>query len=354
MVTVVALALALVLTLSVAAVGFADTSGQSNAPSNGRTGQFQNQMNSELIAALASVTGQTAEQIQQQLSAGKTLPQLAQGLDQSTLATAIQQAMTSDIQQRATQMAEALLSGQTAGTGQASGTEQPMQTGGTGQPAPGQGGGQDNLLVQALASATGQTTDQIKQDLSNGQALSQLAQGVGQDALTAAIQQAMASDIQQRATQMAERLISGQMPDQPGANSLDRSQAGSTSGIVLKIGSARMSVKGVAQDIDPGYQTSPVIINGRTFVPVRAIIESLGGKVDWSASDQKITITLSNTPIVLNIGNKSGTVNGVAKTLDDAPFISATGRTMLPLRFITENLGHNVAWDNSTKTITIQ
>ncbi len=256
MVTVAALALALAITLSVSAVGFADTSGQSNAPGNGRTGQFQNQMNSELIAALASVTGQTADQIQQQLSDGKTLSQLAQGLDQSALATAIQQAMT--------------------------------------------------------------------------------------------------GDIQQRATQMAERLVSGQMPDQPGANSQDRGQSGSTNGIVLKIGSASMSVKGIAQDIDPGYQTSPVIINGRTFVPIRAIIESLGGKVDWSASDQKITITLNNTPIVLNIGNKSGTVNGAAKALDDAPFISATGRTMLPLRFVTENLGHNVAWDNAAKTITIQ
>jgi|GEM_PF-4731337 hypothetical protein len=125
-------------------------------------------------------------------------------------------------------------------------------------------------------------------------------------------------------------------------------------GINLSIGSSQMSVDGAVYDIDPGYQTAPVIHDGRTFVPIRAIIEALGGTVDWSASSQTLTITLNNTNIVLGIGNKSATVNGVDKALDDAPFISDTGRTMLPLRFITENLGHTVNWDDTSKTITIQ
>lgn len=125
-------------------------------------------------------------------------------------------------------------------------------------------------------------------------------------------------------------------------------------GINLTIGSSEMSVNRAVYDIDPGYQTVPSIINGRTFVPIRAIVERLGGTVDWSASDHKATIKLNNTNIVLTIGQQSAAVNGVDKTIDAAPFISATGRTMLPLRFIAENLGHSVNWDDSSKTITIQ
>ena len=125
-------------------------------------------------------------------------------------------------------------------------------------------------------------------------------------------------------------------------------------GINLTIGSPQMNVDGAVYDIDPGYQTAPVIFNGRTFVPIRAIIEALGGTVDWNASTQTLTISLNKINIVLGIGNKSASVNGVDTALDDAPYISDTGRTMLPLRFVAENLGHTVNWDDTSKTITIQ
>ncbi len=215
------------------------------------------------------------------------------------------------------------------------------------------------MLVQALATASGQTTAQIQQDVTNGQTLPQLAEQLAQAGtitqatLAAAIQQAMASNDQQRASTMATSLISGQMPGRMGGNS---STTGSTTtnGIVLTIGSSTMYVNGAAQAIDPGNQTSPVIVNGSTFVPISAIIKSLGGTVTWDAADQEVTITLNGTSIVLNIGNKTATVNGAATTLDDAPYISVTGRTMLPLRFITESLGHTANWDASSKTITIQ
>jgi hypothetical protein len=145
----------------------------------------------------------------------------------------------------------------------------------------------------------------------------------------------------------------GQGDKAPGAsdNSVNTNPA---DGIVLKIGSPKMFVKGVEEDVDPGNQTAPVTVNGTTFIPVRAVIEKLGGTVDWSAADQKATITLKNIPVVLQIGSLSATVNGSPKELNGAPFISDTGRTMLPLRFITENLGHSVNWDGSTQTITIK
>ncbi len=132
------------------------------------------------------------------------------------------------------------------------------------------------------------------------------------------------------------------------------SNQNTTKGLVLRIGQSKMTVNGISQDIDPGYQTAPIIVNDRTFIPIRAIIENLGGTVDWSASDQKVTVTLNNVPIVFHIGSSQATVNGTAKVLDASPYISNSGRTMLPLRFITENLGHTVTWDDSTQTITIQ
>ncbi len=114
-----------------------------------------------------------------------------------------------------------------------------------------------------------------------------------------------------------------------------------------------MQVNGVTQDIDPGYNTVPVIKDGTAFVPIRAIVEALGGKIDWNAAEQKATLTVNNTTVVLTIGSLTAAVNNNPKELNNAPFISSTGRTMLPLRFIAENLGFTVNWDQASQTITI-
>ncbi len=354
---VTVLILALVLTLTTAAAAFAATPGRGNYPGGG-------QGNQEDIQALAIATGQTTDQIQQDVSSGQTLSQIAQGVDQSTLAAAFQQVLTANVTTMATQMADRLQNSQASGqTGGATGSTRPSggwQNGG-GQTYGQQGGwqnggqsGQANMMIQALAIATGQTTDQIQQDVSSGQTLSQIAQGVDQSTLAAAFQQVLTANIPQMATQMAERLQSGQMPGGTGENSTAAGTTSNSSGIVMTIGSSRMYVRGVAQAIDPGFQTSPAIVNGRTFVPIKAIIEQLGGTVDWNAADQTVTVTLNNESIVLHIGDTNATVNGVAKTLDAAPYISATNRTMLPVRFIAENFGHQVNWDGKTRTVTIQ
>jgi len=125
-------------------------------------------------------------------------------------------------------------------------------------------------------------------------------------------------------------------------------------GIKMVIGSPQMLVNGAIEDIDPGYQTAPTILSGRTMVPIRAIIEALGGTVDWSAPDQTLTIGLNKTSVLLKIGQKGASINGVEQILGNPPFLSSTGRTMLPLRFIIENLGRSVVWDDYSKTITIQ
>lgn len=124
--------------------------------------------------------------------------------------------------------------------------------------------------------------------------------------------------------------------------------------IILQVGQPNSTVNGINQEIDPGQGTAPVIVNDRVFVPIRSLVESMGGSVSWNGTEQKVTITLNDIKIDLWIGNAQATVNGTSKTLDAPPFISATGRTMLPLRFITENLGSQVNWDGPNQQVTIE
>lgn len=80
---------------------------------------------------------------------------------------------------------------------------------------------------------------------------------------------------------------------------------------------------------------------------------AMGGKVERRQSDRRVSIFLDNKIIYLWIGNKAAKVNGKDRETDVAPYISNTGRTMLPLRFIAENLDCQVDWDGPTKQITI-
>ena len=127
---------------------------------------------------------------------------------------------------------------------------------------------------------------------------------------------------------------------------------GANGKIVLWIGNPNMSVNGISKEIDPGRGTSPMIINGRTVLPIRSLIETLGGTIVWSAPDQKVTIQLNGKTIELWIGNKTTKVNGDAKTTDVAPQI-INGRTMIPLRYVVDNLGYAVVWDGPSKSVTI-
>lgn len=122
--------------------------------------------------------------------------------------------------------------------------------------------------------------------------------------------------------------------------------------IVLKIGNKFMTVNGTNKEIDQGMNTVPVIEKGRTLLPIRAIIEALGGTVNWDAKTKKVTVVLKGKTIELWIGKTLTKVGGVNKTTDVAPKI-IRGRTMLPLRFITENLGCGVNWDGTTRSVTI-
>ena len=96
----------------------------------------------------------------------------------------------------------------------------------------------------------------------------------------------------------------------------------------------------------------PVIVNSRTLIPVRALFENINAKVQWNEKERKVTIDYSTKKIILKIDSKTATINGVNKTLDVAATI-IDDRTMIPVRFVSENLGFVVGWDDATKTVTV-
>lgn len=123
--------------------------------------------------------------------------------------------------------------------------------------------------------------------------------------------------------------------------------------IVLKIGDPNMTVGEANMEIDPGKGTAPVIVDGSTFLPISAVIQKIGGDIEWDGKERKVTIRQEGNIVQLWINRKTAVVNGIIKQLNAAPFLSKTGRTMLPLRFVSENLGCDVRWDGSSRTVNI-
>ena len=123
--------------------------------------------------------------------------------------------------------------------------------------------------------------------------------------------------------------------------------------VSLQIGNPVMTVNGEKKEIDPGRNTSPVIINDRTLLPVRAIVEEMGGNVGWNGEKEEVTLSYEKTRILLTINSKTVSVNGEISEIDTPPVI-INDRTMLPIRFIAESFGFSVGWDEETRTVTIR
>ncbi|MEW6244657.1 MAG: N-acetylmuramoyl-L-alanine amidase [Bacillota bacterium] len=96
----------------------------------------------------------------------------------------------------------------------------------------------------------------------------------------------------------------------------------------------------------------PIIENGRTLVPVRVISERLEASVEWIESTRTVKIKHEGNEIVLYIDDKTVTVNGKPETLD-VPARIVNGRTLVPIRFLANQLNADVGWDESTYTVSI-
>ena len=100
--------------------------------------------------------------------------------------------------------------------------------------------------------------------------------------------------------------------------------------------------------------SQPVIKDGRTLVPLRAVFEKLGADVEWDQSSKTASITIKSNTLKIKIGSEDLYLNNkkISQRLDvKAQLIDS--RTMIPLRYACETLGYAVNWDNGTRTVTV-
>lgn len=100
------------------------------------------------------------------------------------------------------------------------------------------------------------------------------------------------------------------------------------------------------------FEVPPVIENGRTLVPLRAIFEELGADVTWNGVLRTVTANSEGNTIVLTINSNVAYINGKSVNLEVPAKIRA-GRTLVPLRFVSEALGAYVGWDSSSEIVNI-
>ena len=97
---------------------------------------------------------------------------------------------------------------------------------------------------------------------------------------------------------------------------------------------------------------APIIRNSRTMLPVRFVAENLGATVSWDDATKTVSVKSADTTIEIVIGAATAKVNGAEIALDSPAFIE-NSRTYLPVRVVAENLGATVSWDDATKTATL-
>ncbi|MFR4813938.1 stalk domain-containing protein [Peptoniphilus sp.] len=118
--------------------------------------------------------------------------------------------------------------------------------------------------------------------------------------------------------------------------------------IKMKINDVNYTVNGQAKKMD----AKPFISNSRTLVPLRFIIEAIGGEVAWDGDSRLVTVNSKGKNIILPIDSKKITVDGKEIAIDQAAIIKGD-RTYVPIRFVAENLGMNVNYINESREIEI-
>lgn len=127
--------------------------------------------------------------------------------------------------------------------------------------------------------------------------------------------------------------------------------AKTTGAITLTIGSSTMSVNGTSTTID-AQGSRATLYKGYTMLPLRSVVENMGGTVDWNAANQKITLKYNGSTVTMTLGSKTAYANGVAKSMSVAPFTD-NGRTYVWLRSLEFFPGVTVDWRADTRQATV-
>ncbi len=109
--------------------------------------------------------------------------------------------------------------------------------------------------------------------------------------------------------------------------------------LLLKIGYPFMQHSREVMPLD----VAPIVQEGRTLLPIRKVIEAIGGTVEWDGDEQKISIFYENHSVVMHLNESGAFVDGRFVILDVPPVLK-DGRTLVPLRFVAESFGCEVDW----------
>ncbi|OAT83675.1 copper amine oxidase N-terminal domain-containing protein [Desulfotomaculum copahuensis] len=146
----------------------------------------------------------------------------------------------------------------------------------------------------------------------------------------------------QQNNQSVSNTDQGNQPPAPAASSQD---------IKFVIGQKSYTVNGQVYSMD----AAPFTDQGRTYVPVRYLAESLGvpdNAITWDSDTNTATLTMNGVTVKLVIGSTTYYVNGQANTMDVAP-VEKDGRICLPARYVAEAFGYHVGWDAGIQTVSV-
>lgn len=96
----------------------------------------------------------------------------------------------------------------------------------------------------------------------------------------------------------------------------------------------------------------PLVKNDKLLVPVRALFEKIGARVDWYPNNKSISVVVDNKSLLMKVGDKRLNVNNTSTNMDLEPIL-VNGVAMVPLRFTAESLGIEVNWDASKRAVVL-
>lgn len=139
------------------------------------------------------------------------------------------------------------------------------------------------------------------------------------------------------------------LPEAAASTATDSADPAVTENTAANAGGIQVSINGKFM-LFPDQQ--PVLQNGSVLLPVSELVNVLGGTASWDKDKGTVTIENGSTKITWIVGSNKAYVNGSAVTLS-TPASILSGRTMVPVRFLSERLGLTVKWVDSTKTVLV-
>ncbi len=121
---------------------------------------------------------------------------------------------------------------------------------------------------------------------------------------------------------------------------------------VFAQGSSSFGVSVFLDKLPVRFPVAPYIDQDTTMVPLRALAEALGVKVDWEPTESRVLCTRQGTSVSIKIGDKTAFVNGRAVGLPKTAKL-VESNTVVPLRFFSEAMGFVVGWDGETRTVSV-